>query len=748
MTDSIRVQVDCIEDNCVIKHLRADSLVTDTSLLVSWECNGASLYEIEYGPVGFELGTGLHATSTTHHFSIGGLHSLDRRDIYVRSICGEGDTGAWCHSTFQTLPCSTAVFRDNYDSTLASIVSLHSPIGDNLVSHCYTQTLIEPSYLAGLENGITAMAIHPADVAIEDNYTHVEVYLANVSDTDFVTNVGDTAFVNHFIEPDSMHHFVKVIDSANFCHGLSTDWVVMPFDHPFLWDGHSQMLVAVMHNGGATNYETSRAGYRAHIHNRNTQAYAISTSPLSIDSFDSSLYVYPTNTYADIRLYSNLCHMVPCEAPTVDSVAGSYETATLAWHGDGTDYQISITPDPNNVGIVSIADTSYTFLDLQPATTYQIAVRKDCSGDFLGYSAWVVTDFTTDSFDCTSPTDLTVSQIGYESAIFTWTADAVCRLRVWDTIGNEWVVDDAISPISINDLTSNRTYYASVHGLCGSGLQIEGVRHEIVSFATPPCLPPTDFTIVNLTNHSVTLDWTSDEPCYLRLWDEDDNQRDYEEVEAPYTITDLVEGNVYYVAIWNNCSQSYTEPVISFLVPSCPSATGLHVENTTEHTITVAWDTVENVQDYLLRYFPNAVSFAVGVDTMVQGNRCTISNLMPNTGYNIYVSTRCGEDWYVGSCDSITGVFTQQGVGIEDDWYLSQCRLYPNPTDGKVMIEGGVEDIRSVTIYNMAGLVVSTVYSTPTFDVSNLPAGSYIVRIQTADGANHHLKLIKVTSKN
>lgn len=745
VTDSIRVQVDCIEDNCVIKHLRADSLVTDTSLSVSWECNGASLYEIEYGPVGFALGTGTQTTTTTHHFSIGGLHSLDRRDIYVRSICGEGDTGAWCHSTFQTLPCATAVFRDNYDSTLASIVSLHSPIGDNIVSHCYTQTLIEPSYLAGLENGITAMAIHPADVAIEDNYTHVEVYLANVSDTDFVANVGDTAFVNHFIEPDSMHHFVKVIDSANFCHGLSTDWIVMPFDHPFLWDGHSQLLVAVMQNGGVTNYHGSRAGYRAHVHNRNTQASAISASPLSIDSFDSSLYVYPTNIYADIRLYSNLCHMVPCEVPTIDSIAGNYETATLAWHGDGTDYQLSISPDPNNVGIVNITDTTYTFFNLQPATTYLISLRKDCTEDFLGYSAWVTTEFTTDSFACPPPTDLAVSGIDYESATLTWTADAACQLNIRDTLGNLWTINDAVSPYILDNLTSGCTYFVSISNYCGSASQIEGTRSELISFMTLRCLPPSNLAIANLTNHTVTFDWTSSNPCRLRLWDNYQNEWIYESVAAPYSITDLVEGTTYYAAISSNCNLHQPANIIwsdsiTFLAPSCQSTTGLHVENATAHTLTVAWDTVALAQDYQLRYFPSSATFDEGTDTIVQGNRCTISNLMANTDYTIYVRTHCGDDWYADGVDSITISST---VAIEQNWCLTQYSLYPNPTSGKVVIEGPVEDILSITLYNMAGGSVLSLDNPSAFDISNLPSGSYIVRIQTIDGFKHKLKLIK-----
>lgn len=406
--DFLEMQVSCIPDTCVVKRLRADDSVaaTDTAIAVTWDCNGASLYEIEYGPVGFHLGSGTRTTAATNHFLLAGLRSLDRRDIHVRSICGVGDTGLWQHGTFQTLPCPEARYRDNYDSALSRHSYELSAIGMNNAPYCYTQTLIDPAYLTGLEEGITALGIHLDEMIAEDNLAHTVVYLANVS---------DTAFDSTFIVPDSRHRFVQVLDSANFNHGLDTGWIVMPFDHPFLWDGHSHVLVAALRNTGSGN--DGRAPYSAHHHHRNAACYYVSDMPIDIDSASTC---YAHSYVGDIRLFSNLCHTVICAIPTIDSVGGDYTSATFAWHGDGSDYQVMITPDRNGTGIVSTSATSHTFAGLQPATTYTLSVRKDCTDDLLGYSHWATAIFTTDAHDCPSVAELRAENVTPNSILVAW----------------------------------------------------------------------------------------------------------------------------------------------------------------------------------------------------------------------------------------------------------------------------------------------------------------------------------------
>ncbi|MCQ2296359.1 MAG: fibronectin type III domain-containing protein [Bacteroidales bacterium] len=731
--DFLQIQIDCIPDTCVVKRLRIDTSVpeTDTTIAVTWECNGASLYEVEYGPVGFSLGSGTRTTATTEHFVLTGLHSLDRRDIYVRSICGAGDTGEWCHATFQTQPCSEAVYRDNYGPTLGHLYQSVSPLGMNSAQYCYTQTIIDSAYLTGLEEGISAMAVHPYSLAIEKSLTDITVYLANVS---------DTAFDSTFIVPDSQHTFVMVLDSANFNHGLDTSWLVMPFDRPFLWDGHSNILVATLHNGSVES-DGSCAYYNVHVHRRNATCYKTESRPINIDSVTTC---YAHRYVGDIRLFSNLCHTVICATPAIDSVGGDYETAALAWHGDGTDYQVKISPDLNGTGIVSTTANSYTFTNLQPATTYTLSVRKDCTGDLLGYSDWVATTFTTETFDCLPPSDFAVTDIDYESATFTWTAGAPCRVRVWDDEGHQWLYGGALSPFILDEFVSGRTYHAAISSYCGSSQQIEGAWSEPFTFATPRCLPPSDFAISRRTSHSVTLTWTTDSPCRLRLWGEGDAEWHFDSVMAPFTIDNLAEGNTYYASISRRCGSREPESVIwsdsLAFYTACHPIDNLHIQSTTSHSIQMAWDAARNAQDYQLQYGRHPYSLVEGADTIVTGNSCLIDNLSAATGYDIYVRTRCDQEWYAADYVSILNVFTQNSSGVEaidpsDDFILT-----PNPAHSHLsIIIKGVSSQAELTIHDAAGRKVRHFAlrssSSAVFDIADLPSGIYFVTLTTPIGS-------------
>lgn len=728
--DFLQIQIDCIPDTCVVKRLRIDTSVpeTDTTIAVTWECNGASLYEVEYGPVGFSLGSGTRTTATTEHFVLTGLHSLDRHDIYVRSICGAGDTGEWCHATFQTQPCSEAVYRDNYGPTLGHLYQSVSPLGMNSAQYCYTQTIIDSAYLTGLEEGISAMAVHPYSLAIEKSLTDITVYLANVS---------DTAFDSTFIVPDSQHTFVMVLDSANFNHGLDTSWLVMPFDRPFLWDGHSNILVATLHNGSVES-DGSCAYYNVHVHRRNATCYKTESRPINIDSVTTC---YAHRYVGDIRLFSNLCHTVICATPAIDSVGGDYETAALAWHGDGTDYQVKISPDLNGTGIVSTTANSYTFTSLQPATTYTLSVRKDCTGDLLSYSDWVATTFTTDPFVCPSPSDFAVSAIDYESATFTWTADGPCRLRVWDDEGHEWFYPSILSPVTLDDLVSDRTYHAAIGSRCGSSWQIEGPFSEPLTFATSECLPPDDFAISRLTSHSVTFTWTADAPSRLRVWDGAEAQWYFDSVQSPFTLDDLAEGITYYAAISSRCGSRQPATVIwsdsLTFTTACYAVTGLHVENATAHSILVAWDDDELAQDYLLQYGQHPYQPVEDGDTVVTGSSCRIEGLAAATGYDIYVRSRCAEELLAPDYASILNVYTMQDVGIEPVAHAgADFILTPNPAH--VLLTVAIDDVQpqvELTFHDATGRKVKRLTlknsDSTTVSLADLPAGVYFVTLTT-----------------
>ncbi|MCR9154857.1 MAG: PKD domain-containing protein [Bacteroidetes bacterium] len=65
-------------------------------ITVDWTANGTgTTWEVEYGVAGFTQGSGSIQTTTTHPVTITSLLPATQYDVYVREICGPGDTSVW-----------------------------------------------------------------------------------------------------------------------------------------------------------------------------------------------------------------------------------------------------------------------------------------------------------------------------------------------------------------------------------------------------------------------------------------------------------------------------------------------------------------------------------------------------------------------------------------------------------------------------------------------------------------------------
>ena len=504
--DGFELQVSCVPDTCIIHHLQLDPAApaSDSTIALTWQCNGASHYEVEYGPVGFAPGSGTVVSTSTNHYTIGGLTSLARREVRVRSICGTYDTGAWVSGIFNTQPCSDAVYRENFDSTFAPDTRPGVPIGFNGAEYSLAQTLVDSAFLAGLEGGITALAFHPINNVVGDHHSRVTVYLANVP---------DTAFAGGPIMPDAGHRFVKVIDSANLNHLGTSEWQPIPFDHPFMWDGRQNLLVTVLDEDGATGMRTEYAShYRpTDLQNRVSRSYIIyGDQPIHIDSLSNTTtnMSYGDWSTGDLRLYTNTCDLPMCAIPVVDSIRGDYESITIDWSGEGSDYQISITP--LHSAWVSVSGGSYTFTNLQPDTTYRISLRQNCTADSLGYSDWVTVNYRTTPYNCAAPDTLYVFDITHNSATFDWAEagnDSVWQLDLGLPGDIHRVYTVTERPFTVHGLDPDTYYSASVRGYCGSANQIAGDWSSRNYFHTKGCPAVRGLDTAGVTATSVTLVW-------------------------------------------------------------------------------------------------------------------------------------------------------------------------------------------------------------------------------------------------
>ena len=82
--------------------------IEDSSIEFAWEGNGLeSGWNIEYGVAGFVLGTGIRIDHATSPVTINNLAAHTTYDIYIQSICTDGDLSEWSSAFSITTQCET-----------------------------------------------------------------------------------------------------------------------------------------------------------------------------------------------------------------------------------------------------------------------------------------------------------------------------------------------------------------------------------------------------------------------------------------------------------------------------------------------------------------------------------------------------------------------------------------------------------------------------------------------------------------
>ena len=91
------------------------------SAILGWvDAGTATNWQVEYGPVGFTLGTGTRLNVTTDSAFIGGLTPLTNYQFYVRTVCIVGDSSIWEGPKPLQLLVLSQVFRSQKTLTAPS----------------------------------------------------------------------------------------------------------------------------------------------------------------------------------------------------------------------------------------------------------------------------------------------------------------------------------------------------------------------------------------------------------------------------------------------------------------------------------------------------------------------------------------------------------------------------------------------------------------------------------------------------
>ena len=724
-----------------------ETSITSSTARVSWDGSAGVQYRVAYRVAGTSPSTNAYVTTSSNNALLTGLSSMTNYEAWVQKICGTDSSVFSDGVAFATSICDDNTVALSYDNSWPTTTDNYAPMGYSYYNYGYVQTLIDSAQLAALAGPVTAMSFSSVDGTCGNYYTNMDIYLANVPDTDLSAG---------FIIPNNTNRqFVQVTNGANLTY-TDGGWHTFVLDTTFEWDGHSNVLVSVNRRHGTYS---SGASFNAHsttgVKTRYIYEDGSPYSPATVSGGTSE------NVVGDLKLIA--CGAAPvCHQPLISGITYDYQSATITWMGEGTDFEVNIkeTSAANWPATdIPVAGTTYTFTGLNPSTDYTFRVRQNCTADSAGYSDWVMDSFVTDSLPCLVPDGITVADITNTHASVDWNVngtETAWDIHVWFTGGLDSIYRVTAHPATVGGFMAGLSYNVAVRPLCGVNL-FAGDWSDTVSFTTATCPNVTNMTVSNVTANSATISWAADPQANSWIVEygfEGFNQG---------TGTTVTVSDISYTATGLECEASYDFYVravcgtdwvsenwthVTFTTADCSEAcnapTGV-MTNVTGNSVAVSWTPAEGNTAFEVEYGARGFSHGNGTVVSTTEPATTINGLEFNTQYDLYVRALCGADNYSPWTGVATFTTATQGIHHADATF---CTIYPNPASGSTTISvSGVNGKVKIEVVDMNGRAVATETlecssdCTKTMDVDHLSHGAYFVRI-TSDNVNMVRKLI------
>ena len=544
--DSIIVEVipECPE----VTHIKAIAASSST-LTVDWRSHNDSIssWEVEYGPRGFELGTGTSMVVTTHPIVINNLEMLKPYDVWVRPICNNGDTGF-----FGDRPLTA--FTSVCDAPLVSTTAPNGITGTNsnfpfgtFYRHSYSQTIIDATYLAD-QSEIAAISFS-TNKPSNNRFNNCRIWIGHTDKTSF-NSTSDWYATNN----------MQLVYTGNM--EFEAGEVTIAFDSVFNYDGTSNIIVAIDRDDG--QYES---GHDFDIVSDNVAKTLWQHS--DSQDMDPATLSYSGNLESSHTAFKFItCAGDVCANPILTNVTDlTYESATINWvdMGEGVTYEVAMRAqdEAEMSDPIAITTNSYTFTNLTPNVTYAYYVRQVCDVETALTSEWVEGLFTTADLPCFTPTDLAVVSKTAETVTLTWTPvgeQDKWSIHVYNTMEDHIDTVTAI-PSTVVGLTGGMSYNVSVNAICATDYVSEWC--DPIEFTTTDCLPVSNVAISGITESSAKVTWTaggSESNWEINYGYADFGQGEGEIVQSntnSYTITGLESETEYDVYVRAMCSTNF-----------------------------------------------------------------------------------------------------------------------------------------------------------------------------------------------
>lgn len=556
--------------------------VARTGAAIAWEPSDASTpdaYYFEYKTSGSNTWIGEDVREPYKFLT--GLTMGTQYDVRVRSIC-VSDTSRDAHTTFVTPACNVEVGNA---STTNNYVPFYY-----FYNYGYSQSLYPAADLSRMDT------IYGIEFNLSTTNTKtwtLDVYIANTSATSVSTN--------SFIPATQL---TRVVQNRQIV--FSQGWNSIPFDTPFVYDGSSNIVVAVDNNTGSY---LSSLSFCHHSSAGSSSCYWYTDyndiAPSNPNS--SSPSSGNVTTVPDIR-FSITCAQEDCQPPLLLPSDVESHSVTLHWQpmGIATSWKVEYkqsTVSDWNVAIASTTEHQYTLNNLVAGVTYQFRVTANCTGED---NSAVVSAFTKcDLFDLTYTEDFASGRINpcwtTSTATPNYPTIFSAKLYTGPTAGAWVILPEFVEEID-NLMITFDVNSSSEGGTVKVGATI---GRDFSSFEEISSITYTD------------------------------------QISSAEVYFDNYTGNGTNIAIKFESGYTLVDDVVVSLAPSCRRPSNIRVDDVDATTATLSWDAGQNATGATVKYRRSGGRWQT---VTCEGNSVTLTGLIANMPYDVIIKANCSGD--------------------------------------------------------------------------------------------------------
>ena len=471
--------------------------VDEYSVTLQWtEVGTASVWEIEYGPVGFTTGSGTTVTASTNPFTIGGLTPATTYEFQVRADCG-GATSDWTSritASTNCLPLTSIPFSEDF-SGYTHTNNPNNGTGTTNVPLCWD------TYNSGSSYPAYPYVYYSTSSSYSGNYS-LRFYASSGS------NYADQYAILPALDASIPLNTLQVSMMAR------SNSATTPF-----------ILVVGEMSGGPSTFEAidtltiTGTAYNAYIAYLDGYAGSGNRIALKAPKLSSNNRGYVDDIV--VELLSN-CRM----ASDVHVSDVTTNSADVSWtsHGDETSWIVEYRATGDTVWQTLTATTNpFVLTGLNNATTYQVHVMANCVTEVSNATANV--NFTTLTCD-------TADQCLYTFALTDdfgdgWNGASITVRQNGITVGNVTLSDDYSATVQMalcDGLTTTISWSTgSYDSECSFTItdpfgdtfySISSPSSGTLTSFTPSCVQsscakPTSVAVTNVGASTVTVNWVS-----------------------------------------------------------------------------------------------------------------------------------------------------------------------------------------------------------------------------------------------